>query len=75
MSSKSGDIFDSSKCSLNFEMYVQIQNLLLFAADKQDYEQELKQVLDFYKDDFDEDGLRLQLKIVSANFPKKCLVK
>ena len=54
-----------------FEMYVQIQNLLLFAADKQDYEQELKQVLDFYKDDFDEDGLRLQLKIVSANFPKK----
>ena len=47
-----------------FEMYVQIQNLLLFAADKQDYEQELKQVLDFYKDDFDEDGLRLQLKIV-----------
>ena len=54
-----------------FEMYVQLQNLLLFAADKQDYEQELKQVLDFYKDDFDEDGLRLQLKIVSANFPKK----
>ena len=45
------------------------------AKQKEDYEEKLKEVLQFYNNeksqDFNEDSLRTQLKMFSANFPQK----
>jgi len=57
------------------EYYDTLQQLLLLAAGNGDYETKLKQILSFYNNDrshdFDEDTLKTQLKIFSANFPAK----
>ena len=57
------------------EYYDILQQVFILAAGKKDYQAKLKQIIDFYNNessqDFDEDMLRTQLKIFSANFPKK----
>ena len=57
------------------EMYDNLQQVLILAAKKEDYEEKLKEVLQFYNNekshDFNEDSLRTQLKMFSANFPQK----
>ena len=61
--------------SEGFNMYVQLQNLLLFAAKKEPFEAELNLVLEFYGDDFNEERLRSQMKTFSRNFETKQNVK
>ena len=39
------------------------------AAKNEKFDEECKFVIDFYKDDFDAAKLRMQLDILSANFP------
>ena len=46
-----------------------MQKLHLLAAIKKPYEVELIQFLEFYRQDFDEDLLRGQLKTFSNRFP------
>jgi hypothetical protein len=57
------------------EYYDDLQQLLILAATKQNYEEKLKKILDFYNNershDFNEDLLRTQLLSFSANFPTK----
>ena len=57
------------------QMYDNLQQVLILAAKKEDYEEKLKEVLQFYNNekshDFNEDNLRTQLKMFSANFPPK----
>ena len=53
------------------EMYSALQNLLLLAAKNEDYEETLKLVLDFYKDDFNENCLKSQLLMFKSIFPTK----
>ena len=53
------------------EMYSALQNLLLLAAKKEDYQETLKLVLEFYKDDFNENCLKAQLQIFKTTFPSK----
>ena len=57
------------------EYYDTLQKLLILAAESSDYDAKLKQILSFYNNershDFDEDSLKIQLKIFSANFPKR----
>ena len=52
-------------------MYSALQNLLLLAAKNEDYEETLKLVLDFYKDDFNENCLKSQLLMFKSIFPTK----
>ena len=56
-------------------MYDNLQQVLILAASKKDYEDKLKEILKFYNNekshDFNEDTLRMQLKVFSANFPEK----
>ena len=40
-------------------------------AENLDYDEKLEQVLEFYKDDFDEDNLRAQLQSFKSMFKKK----
>ena len=51
-----------------FQVYKNLEELLVRAANKQDYSTELKDVLQLYGDDFDEDELTTQLQIFSTNF-------
>ena len=57
------------------QMYENLQQVLILAAKKEDYEEKLKEVLQFYNNeksyDFNEDSLRTQLKMFSANYPQK----
>ena len=43
----------------------------MLAAENLDYDEKLEQVLEFYKDDFDEDNLRAQLQSFKSMFKKK----
>ena len=43
----------------------------MLAAENFDYDEKLKQVLEFYKDDFDENNLRAQLPSFKSMFKKK----
>ena len=56
-------------------MYDNLQQVLILAAKREDYEEKLKEILQFYNNeksyDFNEDSLRTQLRVFSANFPKK----
>ena len=51
-----------------FQVYKNLEELLVKAANKQDYSTELKEVLTLYGDDFDESELTTQLQIYSTNF-------
>ena len=52
-----------------------LQQVLILAASKKNYDTELKKILGFYNNershDFDEDILKTQLQIFSKNFPLK----
>ena len=52
----------------DFKMYALLEQVLLKAAKRDEYEEELKEVIPFYKEDFDESLLRLQLLTFSINF-------
>ena len=44
-----------------------LEEVVLKAAKHDEYEEELKKVIQFYKEDFDESGLRSQLLTFSTN--------
>ena len=48
------------------QMYSNLQDLLMLAANNDDYDDKLKAILDFYKDDFNENSLKSQLKTFST---------
>ena len=50
------------------QMYSNLQDLLMLAARNEDYDDKLKAILDFYKEDFNEDSLKSQLKTFSTIF-------
>ena len=50
--------------------YMSLENLLLKAAYGEDFEEELNEVMDFYKDDFNRDLLKLHLNILSSECEK-----
>ena len=52
-----------------YKTYVKLESLLVKAANKEDFEGELKFVTDFYKDDLNEEQLRPQLMVMSVNLP------
>jgi len=58
------DCFDQP----GFQVYKNLEELLVKAANKQDYSTELREVLTLYGDDFDESELATQLQIFSTNF-------
>ena len=51
-----------------FQVYKNLEELLVKAANKQDYSTELKDVVTLYGDNFDESELSTQLQIFSTNF-------
>ena len=51
-----------------FQVYKNLEELLVRAANKQDYSTELKDVLALYGDDFNESDLTTQLQIFSTSF-------
>ena len=57
------------------EYYEALQQVLILAASKKNYDTELKKILGFYNNershDFDKDILKTQLQIFSKNFPLK----
>ena len=57
------------------EYYEALQQGLILAASKKNYDTELKKIIGFYNNershDFDEDILKTQLQIFSKNFPLK----
>ena len=57
------------------KMYNNLQQVLILASNGNDYEDNLKEILEFYNNekshDFNEDCLRTHLRIFSTNFPKK----
>ena len=53
-----------------YKTYVKLESFLVKAANKEaDFEGELKFVTDFYKNDLNEEQLRLQLMVMSVNLP------
>ena len=53
----------------SLEMYENLQQLLLLAAHRKKYDDDvLAKVLDFYGEDFDEDNLKAQMKIYKSMF-------
>ena len=61
--------FIKDQCS--FHTLKQLENLLLKAARKEDYSEELKYVVDFYHDDFNESSLSLHLELLSTAIEPK----
>ena len=55
----------------SLKMYENLQNLLVLAANKEDYNEVLDEILEFYGDDFDEENLRAQMKIFKTMFSEK----
>ena len=52
-----------------YHVYSKLEELVLKAANKESFEEELKFLIDFYKDDFHEGQLRVQLDILGSNIP------
>ena len=52
-----------------YKLYVKMEHLLLKAANKEEFEEEFKFITNFYKEDFNEDQLKLQLSVMSTNLP------
>ena len=55
----------------SLKMYENLQNLLVLAANKEDYNEVLDEILEFYGDDFDEENFRAQMKIFKTMFSEK----
>ena len=53
-----------------YQVYCKLENLLLKAANKENFDEELQFVTEFYGDDLNIDQLRLHLDIMSQNLPK-----
>ena len=53
-----------------YQVYCKLENLLLKAANKVNFDEELQFVTEFYGDDLNIDQLRLHLDIMSQNLPK-----
>ena len=51
-----------------FHMYRNLETVLVNAANKKEYIEELKEILAFYSDDFNEAELRTQLQIFGESF-------
>ena len=43
----------------------------MLAAGKKNYDEKLKEIFDFYTDDFEPDNLKSQLKVFTNTFPQK----
>ena len=54
-----------------YKLYSNLEALLVKAAKKENYNEELQCVTDFYKDDFDHDQLNMQLGVLSSNIPSE----
>ena len=52
-----------------YKTYIKLEELLVKAANKEEYESELMFVVDFYKDDINEGELRTQLSLMSTCLP------
>ena len=52
-----------------YEVYSKLESLLVKAANSEGYEEELKFIVDFYKEEFSPDQLKLELNILSCNLP------
>ena len=52
-----------------YHVYSKLEELVLKAANKESFEEELKFLIDFYKDDFNEGQLKVQLDILGSNIP------
>ena len=50
-----------------YEVCSNLESLLVKAANSEEYEEELKFIVDFYKEDFNPDQLKLELNILSCN--------
>ena len=48
-------------------MYCKLEDLLVKGAKKEDFDEELKFITHFYKDDFHSSQLEMQLKVMSSN--------
>ena len=57
--------------SQDMQIYSNLESLLLKAAKQEDYSCELKEVLSFYKGDFNDKDLATQLEIFSTNYSSK----
>lgn len=56
---------------LGYEVYKNLQDLLINAIKNEPYEEELSFVTNFYGDDVDPFQLKLHLQILATNFPKE----
>ena len=54
-----------------YAIYSNLESLLLKAAKQEDYSCELKEVLSFYKGDFNDKDLATQLEVFSTNYSSK----
>ena len=52
-----------------YRAFCNVEDLLIKAVKKNSCDEEFKFVMEFYKDDFDETGLKLHLDILASNFP------
>ena len=52
-----------------YHVYSKLEELVPKAANKESFEEELKFLIDFYKDDLNEDQLKVQLDILGSNIP------
>ncbi len=59
--------FDQS----GYKIYCNLEQLLIKASNQSDFEDELKFVCDFYKDDFNSDNLKAQLVTFGVEFQQK----
>lgn len=50
-----------------YKVYSNLEDLLVKAVKKENYDEELKFVVEFYKDDFNQDQLSMQLAVLSSN--------
>ena len=52
------------------KMFENLQQVLLLAVKGDEYDEKLDIILDFYKEDFDRNSLKTEMKIFKAMFPK-----
>ncbi len=52
-----------------YRIYSKLEDLIVKAANKDDFDEELVFIGDFYKDDFNEGQLRMQLSVLSSSSP------
>ena len=73
---KNIECLDYSFNQNGLEYYEALLQVLILDASKKNYDTELKKILGFYNNDFDEDILKTQLQIFSKNFLLKnsCLL-